>query len=464
MHLNLNNAGNLLGFIQPSLVIENLFDPICFTMVFRISPAMRGITLRVKCRCVNNYLLAWKSKFDKLLQLIRTSASDATNAQIQLVNQAKSSDPNERLAAVSRIGLLLWNGANLDEVAIAEFVSIGAVPVLVNCLESTDDRLLVAAAWTLMNITNVKAREVFEAGAVPPFVKLLQSEDMEVCVCTAMALANITAASDDRALAVIEAGALPPLVKLLQSENMELCKQIAWALTNITDASDDLALAVVEAGALPLLVKLLQSPDMDLCESTAWTLKNIAAASDDLALAVIEAGALPPLVELLQSQNQEANDEEITFKVLNGIKKVLNNAQNRREKVIELIEKSGGLQKIEQLKTKESEFILKMIEKLQLTKGCVVCFDKKIDFVFIPCWHACVCEECAENIGICPMCRQIISHKQRIYLPLFACSSTNTDTDVSVPPFQCRHFSASYKSDISVPNKIKAVNGEILRT
>uniref|UniRef100_A0A914I2T0 Importin subunit alpha n=1 Tax=Globodera rostochiensis TaxID=31243 RepID=A0A914I2T0_GLORO len=64
--------------------------------------------------------------------------SNATNTNIQLVNQAKSLDPNERFAAVSRICGLLWKDAKENEVAIAEFVSIGAVPVLVNCLKSTE--------------------------------------------------------------------------------------------------------------------------------------------------------------------------------------------------------------------------------------------------------------------------------------------------------------------------------------
>uniref|UniRef100_A0A914HID8 Uncharacterized protein n=1 Tax=Globodera rostochiensis TaxID=31243 RepID=A0A914HID8_GLORO len=64
--------------------------------------------------------------------------SGPAKTNIELVNQAKSSDPNERLAAVSLIGGLFWKDANSDEVAIAEFVSIGLLPVLVNCLESTE--------------------------------------------------------------------------------------------------------------------------------------------------------------------------------------------------------------------------------------------------------------------------------------------------------------------------------------
>uniref|UniRef100_A0A914HJ29 Uncharacterized protein n=1 Tax=Globodera rostochiensis TaxID=31243 RepID=A0A914HJ29_GLORO len=76
----------------------------------------------------------------------------------------------------------------------------------------------------------------------------------------------------------------------------------------------------------------------------------------------MENGVVAPFCNLLG-----ASDGEITLKVLNGLKRALNNAQ-KREKVIELIEKCGGLRKIKQLKTKESKLVLKMIEKQQSSK------------------------------------------------------------------------------------------------
>uniref|UniRef100_A0A183C4J5 RING-type domain-containing protein n=1 Tax=Globodera pallida TaxID=36090 RepID=A0A183C4J5_GLOPA len=265
----------------------------------------------------------------------------ANNAQIQLVNKAKSSDPKERFAAVSRIRGLLSKNSNPDEVAIAQFVSVGVLPVLINCLKSKDDKLLVEAAQAFKSIACCTALAVVKAGAVPLLVKLLQSPNLEVCK-----------------------------FKLLQSPNMELCKEGAWALKNIAAASDDLALAVIETGALPPLVKLLQSPDMNVCNQAALVIGIII-------------------------------DH---FPLLNGID-------------VEHIQIMVRLDKIKQLKTNESELVLKMIEKIQSSKGCVVCCDKKIQTAFFPCRHACACKECADKISKCPICRQIISDKPRIYLP-----------------------------------------------
>uniref|UniRef100_A0A914I373 RING-type domain-containing protein n=1 Tax=Globodera rostochiensis TaxID=31243 RepID=A0A914I373_GLORO len=302
-----------------------------------------------------------------------------------LVSQAKSADPNERLPAVSRICGLLSKSANADKLLIAEFVSIGILPVLVSCLKANDDKLIVEAASAIGNIADGNAREVVEAGAVPLLVKLLQSPNMEVCTYTAKALGNI---ADGNAREVIEAGAVPHLVNLLHSPNMEVCENTAMAFARIVDdefncASNDHVLAVIEAGALPPLIKLTQTPNEDVCTHASFAIECIIVQIPNLYGYCLE-------VELMQS---------------NG------------ESVIQLLKEFGGLQKIEQLKTNESEVVLKMIEMLQSSNGCVVCFHKKIEIAFIPCWHACVCEVCADKIGTCPMCHQIINDKKRIYLP-----------------------------------------------
>uniref|UniRef100_A0A914HHI9 RING-type domain-containing protein n=1 Tax=Globodera rostochiensis TaxID=31243 RepID=A0A914HHI9_GLORO len=384
--------------------------------------------------------------------------SNADETTIQLVKQAQSLDPNARLAAVSQIRGLFSKGAEPNENCF-DFLQ-----VLVNCLKSTDEKLLVEAAGALANIADGLVRDetmsyddyfddamhVADAGAVPPLLKLLQSPNLEVRKQTVRALANITCfASVGHAGEVVEAGAVPLLVNLLQSPDMELCEYTVLALRGIAynnvrqvveagavpllvkllqspnmKVCENTALAlsvignekareVVEAGAVPLLVKLLQSPNMKVCEYTAVALRDIAVASDDLGLAVIEAGALLPLLNLLKSQNKEVCEEAAW-----AIESIFEKTPDLGHCIdVEHIQIMARLQKIEQLKTKESEFILKMIEKQQLSKGCVVCFDKKIDFAFKPCWHACVCEECSRKISICPMCRQIISKKRRVYMP-----------------------------------------------
>ena len=51
---------------------------------------------------------------------------------------------------------------------------------------------------------------------------------------------------------------------------------------------------------------------------------------------------------------------------------------------------------------------------------CQICYDKKIDCIFLPCGHARACDECATRIKNsgqpCPYCRKDVSATYRIYL------------------------------------------------
>lgn len=51
---------------------------------------------------------------------------------------------------------------------------------------------------------------------------------------------------------------------------------------------------------------------------------------------------------------------------------------------------------------------------------CQICYDKKIDCIFLPCGHARTCERCATKIKNsgkpCPYCRKGVSTTYRIYL------------------------------------------------
>lgn len=53
---------------------------------------------------------------------------------------------------------------------------------------------------------------------------------------------------------------------------------------------------------------------------------------------------------------------------------------------------------------------------------CVVCMDKEVDHVMVPCGHLCVCGSCAgalkhEKMNACPVCRRKTKLVQRVYYP-----------------------------------------------
>jgi hypothetical protein len=50
------------------------------------------------------------------------------------------------------------------------------------------------------------------------------------------------------------------------------------------------------------------------------------------------------------------------------------------------------------------------------TNTCVVCLDKKVSIVFLPCAHLCACAECAGDLDKCPLCRRHFKGYVRAFL------------------------------------------------
>ena len=51
----------------------------------------------------------------------------------------------------------------------------------------------------------------------------------------------------------------------------------------------------------------------------------------------------------------------------------------------------------------------------QEQKLCVICLDKERDMVLTPCFHLCVCTECSVPLTSCPLCRNVIVTKNKVY-------------------------------------------------
>ena len=52
---------------------------------------------------------------------------------------------------------------------------------------------------------------------------------------------------------------------------------------------------------------------------------------------------------------------------------------------------------------------------VQELKLCVICLDKERDMVLTPCFHLCLCTECSVPLTRCPLCRNEIVSKNKVY-------------------------------------------------
>ncbi|XP_043772737.1 E3 ubiquitin-protein ligase LRSAM1 isoform X3 [Cervus elaphus] len=49
------------------------------------------------------------------------------------------------------------------------------------------------------------------------------------------------------------------------------------------------------------------------------------------------------------------------------------------------------------------------------TSECVVCLEREAQMIFLNCGHVCCCQQCCQPLRICPLCRQDIAQRLRIY-------------------------------------------------
>ena len=47
---------------------------------------------------------------------------------------------------------------------------------------------------------------------------------------------------------------------------------------------------------------------------------------------------------------------------------------------------------------------------------CVCCLDAPKSMLMLPCRHLCVCEDCAPRMTTCPICRQPVAERQKIFI------------------------------------------------
>ncbi|KAL8168695.1 UNVERIFIED_CONTAM: Cell growth regulator with RING finger domain protein 1 [Gekko kuhli] len=42
------------------------------------------------------------------------------------------------------------------------------------------------------------------------------------------------------------------------------------------------------------------------------------------------------------------------------------------------------------------------------SRDCIVCQNRAVNWVLLPCRHTCLCDECVTHFQQCPMCRQFV--------------------------------------------------------
>ncbi|KAH9611487.1 hypothetical protein KSS87_010184 [Heliosperma pusillum] len=181
----------------------------------------------------------------------------------------------------------------------------GAIPPLVELLESSDLKVQRAAAGALRTLAfknDENKNLIVECNALPALVLMLLTDDPAIHYEAVGVIGNLVHSSPHIKKEVLAAGALQPVIGLLRSSCCESQREAALLLGQFAAADSDCKVHIVQRGAVPPLIEMLQSSDTQLREMAAFALGRLAQDSHNQA-GIVQCGGLLPLLKLLESKN-----------------------------------------------------------------------------------------------------------------------------------------------------------------
>lgn len=223
-------------------------------------------------------------------------------------------------------------------------------PALLYLIQSTDHAILIDTTWAVSYITELGpdySQLIIDSGIVNRMAPLLTHQETKIQIAAIRALGCITTGNEVQTQSVIDAGAIPHLCKILKCmrDKASLVKEALWFLSNITAGSVEQIQAVIDAGTMPEVVHYLKDGEFLQQREAVWTVFNYCLSGSVKQLSyLIDIDIIPALCDLLVIK-----DVNVVRNVMEAISCLLSSCSDRADRIRELIEQCGGVDKIEAL-------------------------------------------------------------------------------------------------------------------
>ncbi|VAH26174.1 unnamed protein product [Triticum turgidum subsp. durum] len=303
--------------------------------------------------------------------LTNIAASDYTllvaecGAVPRLVELLESPDANIRHQATWALGNIAADMPSCRETVLDH----GAVtPLLAQFKEGMKVSVLRTATWALSNLCFGKLPAEVQVKPILEIISLLiHSADEKILADACWALYYICDGVEGGIQDALDAGVCPQLIKLLMHASANILLPVITSLARISAGDDTQVQAVIDADVMNHVIVLLKTSETDLKKEAAWAISNAASGgSSNQIQYLVSRGCLEPLCNVLKYQ-----DVDLVYTCLEGLQNILEEGEIGKQgnesatnPYAQFILENGGLDNLEDLQDFDNDAVYKLVMKL----------------------------------------------------------------------------------------------------
>lgn len=257
----------------------------------------------------------------------------------ELLKAMKSRGKNNHLLAAQGFRKLLNINPNPP---IQDIIDAGVILYLIDWIQKFDfPQLQQESAWAIMNISlggHHQCKIIVEKGCIPFIIQMLNSTNEKVLEQAVWTLGNLGADSAYCRDMILQSQGLPSLINFFKKATKDSDADIAiWAISNLC-RSEPLPLYEIIKDAMPILAESVKNQkNQKILIDCLWALSHLSEGSEEKVDDLITTGVVPIIMQLLSHRLSKIHLPAI---------RIIGNVAYGNENQAQLIFNLGGAEKL----------------------------------------------------------------------------------------------------------------------
>ena len=193
---------------------------------------------------------------------------------------------------------------------IQEVIDAGVLPFLIDWIQKFDyPQLQYESAWTITNIasgTHQHCLAIVDKGAIPFLIQLMNSTNEEIKELAVWALGNIGGDSAYCRDVILQNQGLPLLIKCFKSSQKHtMIKRASWSISLLCKGKPPPDFKIF-IDAIPILAEIVKTQQCDeILSGSLWALSHLSEGREEMIEYLIHTGVVPRVIQLLNHHSHE---------------------------------------------------------------------------------------------------------------------------------------------------------------